>query len=99
MESFGARARTPEEFEGPALLDEIAQQSGGRLFEVSDLNELPDIAQKVGMALRNQYVLGYAPATEKRDGKYHKVQVRIARPKGLPPLRTSFRSGYFAAGR
>jgi Ca-activated chloride channel family protein len=98
MESFAGRRRTPEEFEGPALLDEIAQQSGGRLFEVDDLNELPDIAQKVGMALRNQYVLGYAPATEKRDGKYHKVQVRVARPKGLPPLRASFRSGYFAVG-
>jgi Ca-activated chloride channel family protein len=96
METYFGRSRTPEEMEGPALLDEIADQTGGRLFEVNDLNELPDIASKVGLALRNQYMLGYAPTVVKRDGKYHRVQVKIARPKGVPPLRASFRSGYFA---
>jgi len=53
-------------------------------------------AAKIGTALRNQYVLGFAPAEPKRDGKYHKIQVKIARPAGVPPLRASFRSGYTA---
>jgi Ca-activated chloride channel homolog len=96
LEPFGMRSRTPEEMNGPGLLDEISQQTGGRLFEVDDLNELPDIANKIGTALRNQYVLGYMPSDMKHDGKYHKIQVKIDRPKGLPPLRASFRTGYYA---
>jgi Ca-activated chloride channel family protein len=95
-EPFAARGRSPEELAGPALLDEIASQSGGRLFEIDDLNELSDVASKIGMALRNQYLLGFAPAQQKRDGKYHKIVVKLERPKGLPPLRASFRSGYYA---
>jgi hypothetical protein len=50
----------------------------------------------VGNAIRNQYVLGFAPAPDKRDGKYHRVQVKIDRPKGLPALRASFRAGFIA---
>ena len=96
LEPFGLRGRTPEELNGPALLDEVSQQTGGRLFEVDDLNELPDVANKIGTALRNQYDLGYMPSEVKRDGKYHKIQVKIDRPKGVPPLRTTFRSGYYA---
>jgi VWFA-related protein len=96
LEPFSGRMRSPEEFAGPALLDDLASHSGGRLFEVDDLNELPDIAAKVGTALRNQYMLGFSPSTPKRDGKYHSVKVTVARPKGLPALRTSFRTGYYA---
>jgi VWFA-related protein len=96
LEPLSGRMRSVEELSGPALLDDLAVQSGGRLFEVDDLNELRDIATKVGAALRQQYVLGYTPAEPKRDGKYHSVKVTVARPKGLPALRTSFRTGYYA---
>jgi Ca-activated chloride channel homolog len=98
VEPLAMRSRSFEEMEGPALLSDIAQQTGGRLYEVGDLNELPDIAVKIGAALRNQYVLGYVPSAEMRDGKYHHLQVKVARSKGLPPLRTFFRSGYYAVG-
>jgi VWFA-related protein len=96
MEPLSGRMRSIEELAGPALLDELAHQSGGRMFEIENLNELPDVASKIGMALRNQYVLGYAPSAEKRDGKYHSVKVKVTRPKGLPALRTTFRTGYLA---
>jgi VWFA-related protein len=96
LEPLAERSRTPEELAGPELLQNIAQKSGGRLFEVQDLNELPDIAAKIGMALRNQYLLGYAPAAEKKDGKYHRIEVKMTQPKGMPRLRASFRAGYFA---
>jgi len=96
FEPLMRRMRSLEESGGAALLDELASQSGGRLFEVNDLAELPDIATKIGRALRNQYVLGYVPVNARRDGKYHRVQVKVDRPKGLPPLRASFRAGYFA---
>jgi Ca-activated chloride channel homolog len=94
FEPLGMR-RSLEEINGPAMLDEIARQTGGRLYEVYDLNELRDIAAKIGSALRNQYVLGFSPAAE-RDGKYHRIQVKIPRIHGLPSLRATFRSGYYA---
>jgi Ca-activated chloride channel family protein len=98
MEPFSFRNRTPEEMQGAGLLDDLARQTGGRLFEADDINDLPTIAFKIGTALRNQYVLGYVPTAEKRDGKYHRVQVKIARLKGMPPLHASFRAGYLAPG-
>ena len=92
----GIRSRTFEETVGPALLDEVAKQSGGRLFEIGDVRELPDVAVKVGLALRNQYVLGYVPASPKRDGKYHQVKVELKLSKDYPKTRTSWRRGYYA---
>jgi len=95
-ESSGARGRTPEEANGQSLLTEIAEQTGGRQYPVDNLSELPDIAGKIGVELRNQYVLGYAPQNMDHDGKYRRVQVKLVQPKGLPPLRAFFKQGYYA---
>ena len=95
-ESPGARSRTPEETSGPALLTEIAEQTGGRQYQVDDLNELPDVAAKIGVELRNQYILGYSPKNLARDGKYRRVQVRLVQPHGMPLLRPFWKQGYYA---
>ena len=95
-ETGTARGRTPEESNGPALLTEIAEQTGGRQYEVDNLNELPDVASKIGIELRNQYVLGYSPQNQERDGKYRHVLVKIVPPRGLPQLRPFWRLGYYA---
>jgi len=96
FESMGARGRTAEELAGPGLLTEIAEQTGGRHFPVENINELPDIANKIGLELRNQYLLGYTPTNADRDGKYRKVTVKIVQPKKMPVLRPSWRQGYYA---
>lgn len=95
FEPFGFRDRSPEEYFGPALLDGMAKQTGGRLFEVDDVGQLEDAALKIGRALRNEYVLGFAPSGE-HDGKYHQVQVKVPKIHGLPSMHASFRSGYYA---
>jgi len=96
FEPASSRGRTAEELAGPSLLSEIAQQTGGRHFPVDNLNELPDVAAKIGIELHNQYVLGYAPTNHEKDGKYRHVQVKLVQPKGLPPLRAFWRLGYYA---
>jgi len=96
FEAGGGRDRTPEEARGPALLSEIAEQTGGREYEVDNLNELPDIASKIGVELRNQYILGYSPLNQDHDGKYRHVKVTLVQPRGLPPLRPFWRLGYYA---
>ena len=95
-EEGASRARTPEENAGPALLSTIAEQTGGRQYEVDNLNELPDVAAKIGVELRNQYVLGYSPLNLERDGKYRHVVVKVIPPRGLPLLRPFWRLGYYA---
>ena len=96
FEPISARGRTAEEMGGPGLLSEVAEQTGGRHFPVENLNELPDVAAKIGIELRNQYVLGYNPKNSERDGKYRHVQVKLVQPRGLPPLKAFFRLGYYA---
>ncbi len=95
-EPIGSRSRTAEELAGPGLLTDIAEQTGGRQYAVENLNELPDIAAKIGVELRNQYILGYSPRNQEHDGKYRRVQVKLVQPRGLPPLRAFWRLGYYA---
>ena len=86
---------TQEERLGPALLGEIAELTGGRAFTVENPNDLADVATKIGVELRNQYVLGYRPTVVARDGKWRKIKVKLLPPKGLPPLRVYARTGYY----
>jgi Ca-activated chloride channel family protein len=95
-ESISTRGRTPEEAAGPSLLNELAEQTGGRAYAVDNIAELPDIAAKIGIELRNEYILGYTPRNRERDGKYRRVQVKLNQPRGLPPLKAYFRLGYYA---
>jgi Ca-activated chloride channel homolog len=95
-EGMSARSRTPEEAAGPSLLNELAEQTGGRAYAVENVSELPDIAAKIGIELRNEYILGYTPKNREKDGKYRRVQVKLVQPRGLPPLKAYFRLGYYA---
>ena len=96
FEPIAARSRTPEELAGPGLLNEVAEQTGGRSFPVENLNELPDVAAKIGIELRNQYMIGYTPKNQDRDGKYRRILIKLVQPRGLPPLKAFFRLGYYA---
>ena len=93
---IGIRSRSMEELNGPSLLSEMTEMTGGRVFPVENLNELPDIAAKIGMELRNQYVLGYKPSNAKHDGVWRKIKVKLRPPKGLPPLNVYAKTGYYA---
>jgi Ca-activated chloride channel family protein len=84
------------EMSGPKLLSEIADQTGGRALAANNLRDLPGIAERIGIELRNQYVLAYSPANKNRDGKYRKVQVKLDQPKALPVLKARWRLGYYA---
>jgi len=95
-EAMATRGRTPEEASGQGLLTEIAEQTGGRQYSVDNVNELPDIAAKIGVELRNQYVLGFSPQNQTRDGKYHRITVKLVQPRGLPTLRPFWKQGYYA---
>jgi Ca-activated chloride channel family protein len=89
-------ASAMEERLGPQLLSDICELSGGRAFTIDNPNDLADVATKIGIELRNQYVLGYRPNKVAHDGKWRKIKVKLLPPKGLPPLRVYARTGYYA---
>jgi Ca-activated chloride channel family protein len=96
FDPIGIRSRTTEELEGPSLLSEMTEMTGGRVFPVGNLGELPDIAAKIGMELRNQYVIGYKSSNSRPNGAWRKIKVKLRPPKGLPPLNVFAKTGYYA---
>lgn len=96
FDPLGYRNRSPEELNGPSMLSEVTEMTGGRVFAVENLNELPDIASKIGMELRNQYVLGYKPSNKEHDARWRKIKIKLRAPKGLPPLSVYSKTGYYA---
>jgi Ca-activated chloride channel family protein len=87
---------TEEERLGPALLSEVTELTGGRAFTIDNPNDLADVSTKIGIELRNQYVIGYRPKNPARDGKWRKIKVKLLPPKGLPPLKVYAKTGYYA---
>jgi VWFA-related protein len=87
---------TPEEVSGPKLLSEITTQTGGRAFAAALTSDLPSVAARIAVELRNQYVLGYYPKNETKDGKYRHVEVKLSQPHGVSPLKAHWRLGYYA---
>jgi VWFA-related protein len=94
--AHGLQTFPEEERGGPKLLTDLAEQSGGRHFAVLNAAELPDAAARVGLELRNQYILAYSPENAEADGKYRRVQVKLA---GRRDLHLSWRPGYYAPAR
>jgi Ca-activated chloride channel family protein len=90
---------TEEERLGPGLLSDVSELSGGRSFTIDNPNDLADVATKIGIELRNQYVLGYRPRNPGHDGKWHKIKIKLLPPKGLPPLHVYAKTGYYASSQ
>jgi Ca-activated chloride channel homolog len=87
-------AGEPPERTGADVLSEIAEATGGRYFEAWSPKDLPGIMAKID--IRRQYVLGYSPVPLKPDGKYHRVELRLARQARARHLRAFARPGYYA---
>jgi Ca-activated chloride channel homolog len=90
-----SQKHTPEERNGPKLLDQMAHETGGRDFPVS-LENLPNIGVQIARELRNQYVLGFSPFAQIADGKYHRVNLQLAPQTAGGDLRAYYRQGYYA---
>ncbi len=87
-----SRKLSPEERNGPKLLQEISERTGGLMFTVASAEDLAGISARISKELRTEYMLGYSPATFTRDGKYHRISVKV---KGAD-LRVYSRTGYYS---
>lgn len=80
--------------EADVVLRDLAQQTGGRVFFSSRIEELAEVYGQIADELASQYAIGYVPAGTRRDGGWRRVAVRVSRPG----LTARTRLGYFAPG-
>jgi Ca-activated chloride channel family protein len=92
---FDSELQTLEERLGPELLEDISSVTGARSYTLDDPKDLPAAAERIAYELRNQYVLGYSPDGSRRDGKWRKIKVKLALPKGMAHLSVQTRTGYY----
>ncbi len=85
-----------EEKMGRDWLSELTDASGGRTIAADDRHKIPEIAGVISRELRSQYLLGYRPANDARDGKWHRITVRVAPVSDSTRLQVHYRERYRA---
>lgn len=84
-------------FDNARYLKKAAEETGGAMAVIHNLNDLPDAIDKLSTQLRSQYLLGYYPSQGRNDGKFHRVKVLVSQAAGSLKLHTSWRHGYYAS--
>ena len=68
--------------EADSYLQTISTRTGGRVYLADTFGDTRAAFTGIAEELRNQYLIGYYSTSNKRDGKYHKIKLEVAR-KGL----------------
>jgi VWFA-related protein len=83
----GGQGRQPQANrpDGKKILQRMADETGGRLFEVSKKQTVADIYKQIGQELRAQYRLGYTPDNDTASDGYHRIDLSLTKssPKEL----------------
>ena len=79
--------------DGKQITQELAQQTGGRFFEVSKKDSIDDIYKTIGQELRNQYNLGFTPDQANAEAGYHKLTVNTTGKDMTVQARDGYYSG------
>lgn len=77
---------------GERDLGRMSSETGGRVYKVDRKYSLDDIFRELQEEMRSQYSIGYAPANPKKDGSYHKLDVRVT----TKDYKVQARKGYYA---
>lgn len=79
--------------EGDKILQDLADETGGRAFFPYHVDDLDQSFQDIGEELRNQYSIAYNPTNHAVDGRYHRISVQVPDHKGY---QVRARRGYYA---
>jgi VWFA-related protein len=79
-------------YSGESVLKHMAEETGGRLFQVDRKNNLDNIFEQIQQEMRTQYAIGYTPTNAKKDGSFRKIDLRTANKD----LKVQVRRGYYA---
>ena len=74
-------------------MQRLAQQTGGRFFEVSKKESIDDIYKTIGEELRNQYNLGFTPEQAGAAGTFHTITLTTTQKDQTVQAREGYYSG------
>jgi len=98
MGIFGAsgqeEGKSAEEIHGPELLEQLADLTGGRHFPVS-VDNLAEVSSRIGVLLRNRYLVGYTPSNPTHDGRYRRLTLKLPALADTS-VHVQYRKGYYA---
>jgi len=77
---------------GEGELRRMSSETGGQVFHVDRNHSLDDIFKELQDEMRSQYAITYQPPNPKRDGTYHKIDIKLANKDYKPQAR----KGYYA---
>jgi VWFA-related protein len=77
---------------GKKILQQMAAETGGRLFEVSKKQTVAQIYSQIAEELRAQYRLGYTPDQATAADGYHQIDLTTRRKD----LTIQTRDGYYS---
>jgi VWFA-related protein len=77
---------------GARYLQELADRSGGRLYNADTLHNVSQAFSMIAQELRHQYALGYYPTNAKKDGTYRRVKVRVEKRGMIIRAREGYRA-------
>ncbi len=88
----GQQPQQERGIDGKRVLQQMADDTGGRLFEVKGKQRIAEIYDQIVEELRSQYRLAYTPDAEISGDGYHKVELKIPAQKNL---KVQTRDGYY----
>ena len=80
------------EHQGPLILEELSEKTGGLHFRVHNHIAAKEAAIKVGQAIRNEYMIAYRAPDSTNAGKWHRIRVK----SNVPKVNVYARSGYYS---
>jgi len=76
----------------PDVAKKMAEETGGRVIEVSSEKHLQEAFDQIAEELRDQYTIGYYPTNAANDGKFRKIKIEATNHD----LKVLARKGYYA---
>jgi VWFA-related protein len=79
-------------YSGESALKQMSDETGGRVFTVSGKNTLSSIFNQIQEEMRTQYLIGYSPTNQNKDGSYRKIDLKTHDKD----QKVQVRKGYYA---
>jgi Ca-activated chloride channel homolog len=95
--NYPGAADNPQGSGPPLILGDLTGTTGGRAFYPDSGRELDGICKKIGLELKNQYILGYQSTNRAKDRRWRKVKVKTVESKGIPRLSVRAQKGYYVS--
>jgi VWFA-related protein len=59
------------------VMERLSNSTGGRVFAMASIDQLSSAFDTLLEELSHQYLIGYPPPGDVRDGKFHEIKVRV----------------------